>query len=85
MLEASSMRNQKVIEHLRKAATKSDTMPEEVMQTMDLCLQQMNSTVMEAQLMLHDATLADGALCQPPSVSQEASFDISSDQPLPER
>ena len=60
VLEATYLMNLNVLAQLREALAKSETQPEEVIQTMDL--QQVNSAVMKAQLMSHDATLAASAL-----------------------
>ena len=58
-------------------------MPEEVIQSMDLCLQQMNSAVIEAQQMSHDATLvttkfyANLHLCLPRQVLTSPQINLS--------
>ena len=62
MLEATYMMNLNVLAQLQEALAKSDTLSEDVSPTTDLCLQQLNSAVMEAQLMSHDATLVASEL-----------------------
>ena len=62
MLGATYMMNHNVLAQLREALAKSETLPEEVIHATYLCLHQVNSAIMEAQLMSHDATLASSKL-----------------------